>query len=391
MQRSIPLEDGREAQVRRATVEDSQAIYDLYDEVYQGAYTLDIVNKDEHRDRALSDPNCYWLINLCEGQVVGSVIFEVDDVHRAGKVFAAVVHPDFRRHELMYLTISQGIDSLMNRDRLVDVIYATTRTASIGPSKLLKKLGFVSLGIFPNVHRLAEYETHGLSAIFHPEAFEKRRRLPRLIPEVEGFYRIIRHTFHLEPAEIFPLLDVPRLRIVRGEAVQKAYHEAKASGELLFDFFPFHEPNFLFQTEDGSIKAFVNYEGKDGHGVVAGLKASLLDLKNALKATFTAAQKVGVDYLEILVDAYEPDMQRAALWAQFLPCAYFPSMEEREDGTRRDYLVFARSTLPLNFSNVQMTPRDRQFLDVYLQNTEYRNLVVKMHFADPLDEDEALV
>ncbi|MNR62217.1 hypothetical protein D3C85_1841700 [compost metagenome] len=65
-------------------------------------------------------------------------------------------------------------------------------------------------------------------------------------------------------------------------------------------------------------------------------------------------------------------------------------MEEHE-GERRDYLVFARSTLPLNFSNVQMTPRDRQFLDVYLQNTEYRNLVVKMHFADPQDEGEALV
>lgn len=391
MQRSIPLEDGREAQVRRATVEDSQAIFDLYDDVYQGAYTLDIVNKDEHRNRALSDPNCYWLINLCDGKVIGSAIFEVEGSHRAGKVFAAVVHPDYRRHELMYVTLSQGIDALMNRDRLVDVIYATTRTASIGPSKLLKKLGFVSLGIFPNVHRLAEYETHGLSAIFHPEAFDKRRRLPRLIPEVEGFYRIIRHTFHLEPAEIFPMMDVPRLRIVRGEAVHKAYREAKANKQLLFDFFPFHEPNFLFQTEDGAIKAFVNYEGKDGHGVVAGLQAPLIDLKSALKATFESAQKVGVDYLEILVDAYEPDMQRAALWAQFLPCAYFPSMEGRDDGTRTDYLVFARSTLPLNFSNVQMTPRDRQFLDVYLQNTEYRNLVVKMHFADPLDEDEALV
>lgn len=388
MLRSIQLEDGRDVLVVRATSEDSDAIFALYDDIYQGAYTLDIVNKDDKRDEALADPNCVWLINRCEGRVVGSVIFEVDPVQRNGKVFAAVTHPDFRRHDLMYHTIDLGIEALLHRQRLVDVIYATTRTSSIGPSKLLKKLGFVSLGIFPNVHRLAEYETHGLNAIFHPDAFEKRQRLPRLIPEVEGFYRIIRQTFHLEPAEIFASKDIPRLRIIRNEAAQKAYKEAKEAKELLFDFFPFQEPNFLFQSEDGSVRAFVNYEGKDGHGVMVGLKAPQADLKNVLNAVFDSAQRVGVDYLEILVDAYEPDMQRAALQAQFLPCAYFPSMEYR-DGERQDYLVFARTTLPLNFSNVQMTPRDRQFLDVYLQNTEYRNLVVKMHFNEAIDEGEA--
>lgn len=388
MRRSIQLEDGREVLVVRANSSDSSDIFALYDEIYQGSYTLDIVNKEDHRLRALEDPDCVWLINRCEGRVVGSVIFEIDPAQRNGKVFAAITHPDFRRHELMYQTIDQGIAALMHRERLVDVIYATTRTSSIGPSKLLKKLGFVSLGIFPNVHRLAEYETHGLNAIFHPDAFEKRKRLPRLIPEVEGFYRIIRQTFHLEPAEIFVAKDIPRLRIVRNEAVQKAYAEVKEAHELGVDFFPFHKPNFLFQTEDLSIRAFVNYEGKDGHGVMVGLKAPKGDLKNVLGAVFDTAQRVGVEYLEILVDAYEPEMQRAALQAQFLPCAYFPSMESR-DGERQDHLVFARTTLPLNFSNVQMTPRDRQFLDVYLQNTEFRNLVVKMHFNETIDEGEA--
>lgn len=385
MDKPIALEDGREARMRRATVADSQAIFDLYDEIYQGAYTLDVVNKPDAREAALADPNCYWLINEFQGRVVGSVIFDVDPLTRNGKVFAAIVHPDFRRHDLMYNTLSHGVDVLMHRDHLVDVIYATTRTQNMGPSRLLKKLGFVSLGIFPNVHRLRDYETHGLNAIFHPNAWETRKRLPKLIPEVEGFYRIIRQTFNLEPAEVFTTRDVPRLRILRGEQVAKAYQQAKQDGTLLFDFFPFHTPNFLFQSEDLSTQAFVNYEGKDGHGVVVGLKAPAEELRNSLVAVFDAAQRVGVDYLELLVSAYHPEYQRAALKAAFLPCAYFPSMEG-QDGHRNDYLVFARSTLPLNFSNVQMTPRDRQFLDVYLQNTEYRNLVVKMHFTGPLDE-----
>jgi hypothetical protein len=385
MHRQHVLEDGRSIVIRRATVADSQAIFDLYDSLYQGQYTLDIVNRDDVRDSALADQDHVWLVNDFEGRIIGSVVFEVDPAHRNGKVFAAVVHHEFRRHDLMYQTISLGLDVLMHRDRTIDVLYATTRTASIGPSKLLKKLGFVSLGIFPNVHRLADYETHGLNAIFHPDAFANRRRLPRLIPEVEGFYRIIRQTFHLEPAEIVPSREAPRLRIQRGAIAATDHAQARATGRLLFDFFPFHVPNFLFQTDDRRIQAFVNYEGKDGHGVIVGLVCPPDELRVTLGAIFDTARRTGVEYLETLVDSYEPEHQRAALQAGFLPCGYFPCVEER-DGERRDYLVFARTTLPLNFSNVQMTPRDRQFLDVYLQNTEYRNLVVKMHFTGPLDD-----
>ena len=60
-------------------------------------------------------------------------------------------------------------------------------TADRGMARRVRRLGFVSLGIFPNVHRTQEYETHGLKALFHPDAFKRRKRVPRLIPEVAGF------------------------------------------------------------------------------------------------------------------------------------------------------------------------------------------------------------
>ncbi|MNX30636.1 hypothetical protein D3C86_608070 [compost metagenome] len=385
LSRSIQLPDGRFIDLRRAGPDDSDAIFALYDQVYQGSYTLDIVNKPAERLTALSDPNHYWLV-VDDGQaIIGSVILEIDTVQRNGKVFAAVMRDDYRRYDLMSRLIGMGIQKIMYDDRLCDVIYATTRTASIGPRQLLKKLGFISLGIFPNVHRLAEYETHGLSALFHPDAWEKRRRLPKLIPEVEGFYRIIRQTFHLEPAEIMPAKHQPKLKMIRGDAVETELLREREAGGLLMDFFPFHKANFLFANDDRSVMAFVNYEGKDGYGTLVALKSPIEDLRGVLEASFDMGQRIGIVYLELLVDAYKPRMQRAALAAQFLPCAYFPSMQQTDED-RKDYLVFARSTLPLNFSNVQMTPRDREFLDHYLQNTEFRNLVVKMHFTGPLDE-----
>lgn len=381
----IPCQDGRTVTLRRATTADAEEIWQLYHRVYQGNYSLPIVNLRAQREQALSDPNCLWLVNEVEGTLVGSVIFLLDEKQREAKVMAAATDSAFRREQLAFSTIKAGIDLLMYETRVCDVIYATTRTRTAGPDALLRKLGFQSMGIFPNVHRTTQYETHGLKALFHPDAFERRARVPRLIPEVAGFYEVIRKTYDLEPAEIDPIPDRLRLRVERGEEVQQAYEACRAEGSLLMDYFPFHEPTHLFVSARGAVKAFVNHEGKDGHGVLVALQVDreeVQHLEHIFRVVFEAGRPVGIDYMEMLVSAYEPRHQRAALNAQFLPCAYFPSMEESSDG-RLDYLVFARSTLPLDFSNVTLTPRDRKFLDVYLMNTEFRNLVVQMQEGSP--------
>jgi len=384
--RTVELAEGKQVTLRRAGPEDSDAIYALYYRVYQGTYTLNIVNKPEARRAALADPNHYWLVIDDGTDIVGSAIFEVDPPQRNGKTFAAVVREDYRRADLMTQLLKMGIQKLLYDARICDVIYATTRTVTMGPRKLLKKMGFISLGIFPNVHRLAEYETHGLHALFHPDAWDKRRKTPRLIPEVQGFYKIIRQTFHLEAGEVVLAKNQPKLQMMRGDTVVQALVDRRAQGGMLMDFFPFHQANFCFYSEDRSVMAFVNYEGRDGYGTLVALAAPRQDLRGVLEATFDMAQGIGVVYMEILIDAYEARMQRAALAAQFLPCAYFPSMQQVGD-ERKDYVVYARTALPLNFSNVHLTPRDRQFLDVYLQNTEFRNLVVKMYMTGPLAEE----
>lgn len=380
------LTDGREVVLRRAALADAEAIWQLYNAVYQGNYTLPIVNLRSHREQALQDPGTWWLVDEDEeGRLVGSVIFQVDLRERCAKVFAAVSEPEFRRGQMMYLTLEAGIEAIMNRERLVDVVYATTRTRTMGPNNLLHKLGFESMGIFPNVHRLAEYETHGLKARFHPEAFEKRKRLPKLIPEVQAFYDITRKAYGLEPAEIAKVPGGLKLEIKTGPEVAEAHAKAREAGTLLLDYFPFHEPTHLFTSETGHVQAFINREGKDGHGVLVALKAvrdSVQHLEHLFDVVFETGRSIRIDYMELLISAYQPKHQRAAMAAEYLPCAYFPAMRQGPSG-REDYVVFGRSRQPLDFSHVQLTPRDRHFLDAYLLNTEFRHLVVQMH-------DEAL-
>ena len=384
----LTLSDARPVVLRRAGLEDAEEIWQLYNRVYSGQYTLPIVNIRATREEALADPNCLWLVNeAADGTLVGSVIFTVSPDERHAKVFAAVVEREYRRDHLMYQTLEAGIRQLMYTERICDVIYATTRTRTMGPDTLLSKLGFISLGIFPNVHRLTEYETHGLKALFHPEAFAARRRLPQLIPEVAGFYDIIRRSYGLEPAEIVPVEGKLHLEVIRGPEVEAAYAKSRADNELMTDFFPFHPPTHLLTTERGHVKAYLNYEGKDGHGVLVALKAareSVQHLEHIFNVVYETGRTLGIDYMEVLVSAYEPKQQRSALSAKFLPCAYFPSMHQ-EGPEREDYLVFARSSLPLDFSHVQLTPRDRHFLDAYLMNTEFRNLVVQMQEVQPTE------
>ncbi|MFP5503422.1 MAG: N-acetyltransferase family protein [Candidatus Sericytochromatia bacterium] len=385
MAKILSLPDGKNLTLRRATPEDAEAIWQLYHRVYGGSYTLPIINLRAKREEALQDPDCYWLVCEAEpGLIVGSVIFLVDAGNRNAKVFAAAVDDEYRRGHVAFELIEAGIQKLMYESRIVDAIYATTRTRTMGPDNLLKKLGFMSLGIFPNVHRLATYETHGLKALFHPEAFATRRKLPQLIPEVAGFYETIRKSYGLEPAEIVPIEDRLKLRIVSDPAqVKEEYDRCRESQALLLDFFPFHPPTHLLTSDQGHVKAFLNREGKDGHAVVVGLqvaRVAVQHLEHIFNVVFETAQTMGIDYLELLISAYEPKQQRAALSAKFLPCAYFPAMRQTALA-REDILVFARSILPLDFSHVQMTPRDRRFLDVYLLNTEFRNLVVQMQEA----------
>lgn len=374
--------DGRTALLRRATLDDAEEIWQLYHRVYQGNYSLPIVNLRAQRDHALRDPGCLWIVVEDDGgKLVSSVIFLLDAEQRHAKVFAAATDVAWRRTGFAEATIRRGIEKLMHEEpRLIDVIYATTRTRTMGPDALLTKLGFVSLGIFPNVHRTTAMETHGLKAIFHPDAFAGDRPLPQLIPEVAPFYDIVRREYGLPPAEIVPIGDRLKLRVERGDLVAEAFKRCRANKLLLTDFFPFHEPTHLFMADHGQVKAFVNHDGKDGHGVLVGLqvdRAETQHLSHVMDMVFETGRSVGIDYMEALVSAYQPTHQRAALSAQFLPCAYFPAMQQTP-GAREDYLVFARSTLPLDFSNVQLTPRDRKFLDAYLMNTEFRNLVVQM-------------
>lgn len=375
---------GEEFIIARARKRDIPEIQNLYNEVYEGKYTIPEIIQKKKMEKIIYDKNRLWVVAINKDKkICASYIFAIDFEKLIGKLYAAVVHPNFRGRDIMPRMINATKRFLEKNNVYLDTVYATFRTVSLAPKKVLSDLGFISLGIFPNVHRLDEEETHGLQAWFSENCFETRKKPPFLIPEFLPIYDVIREQLSLEEAFICEHKTDKPIKfnnIIHGERVKRSYKTQKAKNELLFSFFPFHEPNYCFESKKEKIRVYLYSEIKDGHTCILGIynKDKNIELKQILKAVIEAGYSMRMDYIELLVSAYNIKEQRAAIDSGFLPCAYYPAFD-LINNERIDYFICAYSSRDLKFSNVKLFETDRKFIDAYLQNTKYKNILPRIY------------
>ena len=378
--REWTLPCGTPAHLRVAGPADLEAVRALYFRTYGDRYGVPEVADPEHTRKALEDSAHYlWLVSEVEGRVAGSVIFSMDPYHRLGKSFGGVIEPELRGQKIMTHMIAEGHARLLQDGGPCDLVYAVVRTfISLTFHRDLRELGYVDTGVFPNVRRVRDYETHGFKVCAAPHAYERRRRPPRLFQHAETLYEIVRSRLGLDA----PVVEHVRLAPSKGQRVEleevpagelpggvEAERERlRKEGRLQFGFYPLHEPNLLLADPSRSVKAFLYYQPLDGHGSLLGLDTGGRDLVDVLESLGKACEALGVTYLEILASAYDPVVQ-AQLWqAYFLPCAWFPAGRLAEDGLREDYLVASRTFVPLHFKGLKMTEEAKPFLLEFFKN-----------------------
>jgi len=368
MRSVVTLNDGREVILRTAEEKDMDDIKQLYYIVYGGEYSLpEVVNRDKMK-WAINDPNYMWLLGIDNDQVVSSVVFVTDPLHRLSKAFGAVSHPDYRGKNLVTQMVKEGLQYLMEEVNVTDVVYAVVRTISFAPQIVLEKLGFLSLGVFPNVHKVKRYETHGLKALFKPQALAARKKGFVIIPPVNEIYKITRKTLGLEEPLMLDvsLVDEPRedkreFLIERSRDVEQEFYQKRAKGELYFAFYPFHYPHIKLYTRDYKCEVYISIEDKDGYACLLGIKSSDKITVGLMNRIGEYAESLGIKYLEILVSAFDPEMQKRVYLAKFLPCAYFPALA-KEYENRIDYIAFARSFVSIDFSGLKLTDKSKPYL-----------------------------
>jgi RimJ/RimL family protein N-acetyltransferase len=389
IEKIIKSEGKPDVVIRLAKIADMRRIQMLYAEVYGGSYSVSIVTDKEKMRRAIEDNEYYWLVAECQGRVVGSLVYALDLYYRNSKAFGAVVSQEFRKLDLAYTMMKLVLDDITHNKDLVDLVYATTRTANYAPQKLTESLGFIKLGIFPNTHKVQDNETHCLTGYFTEGALQRRRARPRIIPEVEPFYEIVRKQVNLDRAQVKDVqgdysdhkIKIPLLNfeaITAPEFVKNRYRKMKSNSFFEHIFMPFHEPNLILITPDQGTEVYLTFNQKDKYSVVVGGMTNEKSFAVVLESVAQKVSQMDMAYVEVIIDAYSPSIQRDSLDARFIPSAYFPCAK-RMGGKRYDCIVFSRTFDILDFRNVKIISLYKNFLREYLKlwRENYIELVFK--------------
>lgn len=366
--------------LRRAIASDAFSISDLYDRVYEGAYSDPMMASPEDIRRALTMDEYHWFVAVPKhdpaGRVVASVVYRYDAHNALAKVFGAVVEERFRGEHLTEDLMKMGHEELRKQSPPVEVIYSLARTVSSAPQKITAKLGYRRLGLFPNVHKTDLYETHALAALFSEKALEARHAHFELHPKLAGIFKIAQQECDLPSLKIAKIVSTPpkrsrsdlHLEVINApQFVQHRFDAELKKGYGQSWFFPFHAANLLLTSPDQDTEVFCYLSHRDQHCVLIGIRdAKKRGLSPILEATTLTLRDMGVRYIELILRAQDLDKVEAVLQSEFIPCAYFPAMY-LEGKSRFDFVACSRSFETLNFRNIQLEGVNKKYLLQYFK------------------------
>jgi RimJ/RimL family protein N-acetyltransferase len=371
---------------REAKEEDIFQIAKLYDSTYQGSYPDPLMRDFYLIQQYLQSPHNFWFVCEIDHHIVGSLLFRYDDINVMAKSFGAVMDSKYRGQHFMEGLLQWGIHYIRTHTPGLEIIYSTTRTLHEAAQSLTERCGFKKLGIFPNARKTQDYETHALAAIITPEALEKRHGSYYVHHHLKPFYDLVSAELSLPESPVIQpdqptrtLFPCDHLEFIEAEFfIKYRYEELKKQKKLVFEFFPFHEPNCLLINPDQRIEVFCHLSRVDGHCTYIGAHLPhQLDYQDLFIRTNRLLRNQGARYLEILVRADRPKVLERVLMAKFIPCAFFPAFQQIGN-TRYDFFVFSKSYEIFDFQLIRLKGLNQRFLEEYFKAWKRVSLTPKL-------------
>ncbi len=381
-------------EIRLATSQDSFQISKLYHDIYEGTYPDPMMKSFSLIENFIKTAGHFWFICEDKGQIIASVLYLYDAEHDLAKVFAGVVREEYRGQHLTEKMMNFGLDYIKSNYGPVELCYATTRTVHEGAQHLTENLGYKKLGIFPNVHKTMQYETHCLTALYDDQAFSKRFTDYKIHHSVKSLVDIACRELKIPTQESIipqkstrPLIAPKILEYVDAkEFVRHRYETLKKERELDFDFFPFNVPNVLVLSPDQSIEIFMSVSSVDGHClIVGGVVNENISYTLLFKKISDLLRDHGIRYIELLVRADKPKILESIMASKFIPCAFLPAYLLK-NGKRQDYLILSRTFEVFDFQNIQLRGINLRYLQEYFKTWKHFALTPKL-MNDPEEEE----
>ncbi len=362
--------------MRKADSSDAIGIVTLYNEVYKGKYSDKNLSDFNLVKKELSKKHSILFVAACDDKIVACLNMKYDEGNELVKASAAVVDPSFRGDNLTEKLITEGLNYIRKLNKNISLVYSTTRTVNAAAQILTQNLGFKKLGVFPNVHKTVEYETHTLAAILYNDIFTKRYVDFKLHPSITDLFNIVKDECGLPALEtakswVEKQYDgiVPALEFVDAKNyVKTKYNNRKSHDDIDLGFFPFHEPTTLITSADSNIEVYLYVNEVDMHSVVTGVKIDKeVSFSKLFKKISHMLRDRGVRYIEMIIRANRLNIIDKVINSKFIPCGYIPSFQ-KENNIRYDYVAFSRSFEILDFENLSFQGVNKRYVDEYIKS-----------------------
>ncbi|MGW1077506.1 GNAT family N-acetyltransferase [Streptomyces sp. NPDC002537] len=367
--------------IERATAADIAELRQLYYAVYGPHYPTALGTDPAEMSRLIQDPHTLWLVARCaDGGLAGSAAIHSEPGSRLGRLEGLAVHPERRSAGLAGQLTEELCARMLTTGRL-DSVYATVRTVSAGPQRVVSRNGFRPMGILPNAVDLNCRESLALYARYSSGVLDRRAPVPEvpapllpLLRAAEGSLGVsYAETRVTEPLPAPPVAPDVRLEMIEAPAfVRRRFHDRFPDAAQWF--YPLHTPNVLLVPDHGDFEvyAYLNRTGRycalmAGHPDPAAAAGYLDPITRALT-------RAGAGYVEALVPLAHHGALSAFLAQGFIPSALYPAMRPEGDGCH-DYAVLTRTTEHIDFRGVVVDePLLQPYLDSYVSAWASTNL-----------------
>lgn len=378
------MQFGNNEIIEKATVSDVDEIINLYRLVYGRKYPISYGTDPDLLSRSILNEDTHLVLvarDLNQKVITGCLITEIDKFNKIGKLVGLVVHPTFQKNKIgNHLVVYVG-EHFLEKGTELNSLYATTRTITAGPQRVFIKNHYLPLGIFPNAHRLSQYETVTLFAKFRAGLLEKRKPEKEVSESLMPMYKILQNIVPdmdiPKPVPVATPLTLPNNEAWEFEIIRAPNYVYRKFLETFPDpkdrFFPFHTPNMLIADKKGRMEIFAYFSKKDGYCTLIKSTKPISELSSSLTSLYMQLDDIGVSYIEVLVNVRLTPFIEPLLVGQFVPSALYPAMREI-DGKYEDYIVLSRTMEPLNFRGMSVISQFKPFIDQYVDTWKQINL-----------------
>ncbi|MFG2291909.1 GNAT family N-acetyltransferase [Streptomyces sp. NPDC048603] len=371
--------------ITRAVQADIAELRQLYYAVYGPHYPVALGTDPAEMARLIEDPDSLWLVGRCAGTgaLAASAAIHGEAGSRIGRLEGIAVHPGHRSAGLA-AALTEALCARMLDSGRLDSVYATVRTVSAGPQRVVARNGFRPLGILPNAVDLRSRESLALYARHAAGVLDRRLPVAEVPAPLLPLLRTAGATLGIgyegvrasRPAPAGAPLPSPsaspspaqapggRLELIEAPAFVRRRFRERFPGRAGW-FYPLHTPNVLLTPEDGAFEVYAYLNRAGGYCSLLTAHPDPAAAAAHLEPVTRALSRAGAGYVEALVPLAHHDALTAFLAQGFVAGAVYPAMRAEGD-VFHDYAVLSRSSERIDFRGVAVEPSLQPYLDCYV-------------------------